>query len=352
MFSKKKTKTISSGIISEKQPSLIEKLMLYIRGNFFIPDARVGWVNPSVAYLKKYISENKIDVVITSGPPHSLHLIGLKLKEAIGIKWISDFRDPWTTIHYHKSLRLSESSAKRHKDLESKVLNSADQIIVTSPSTKEEFIQITQKPMTVITNGYEPHNLQPVMDTSFTLAHIGSLLSERNPIILWKVLAEIASENEQFREDLKIVLSGVVSEDVRESISQFGLSKSCILTGYVSHKKALQLQCNAQVLVLLEIDSHATKAIIPGKLFEYMQAKRPIIAIGPEGSDMFGILKETKAGTSFTSEDSRALKSQLITYYKQYQKGELNVISEGIEKYSRKSLTEKLATLIKTTVTP
>ena len=341
VFSKKKTKSISSGIISEKKPSLIEKLMLYIRGNFFIPDARVGWVKPSVQFLKKYISENEIDVIVTSGPPHSLHLIGLKLKEAIGIKWISDFRDPWTTIHYHKSLRLNGSAVKKHKDLESKVLNSADQIIVTSPSTKEEFKAITQKPITVITNGYEPHNLKPVMDTSFTLAHIGSLLSERNPIVLWNVLSEIASENEQFREDLKIVLSGVVSEEVRESISQVGLSKNCILTGYVSHKKALQLQCNAQILVLLEIDSHATKAIIPGKLFEYMQAERPIIAIGPAGSDMFGILKETNTGTSFTSEDSQAIKNEIVTYYKQYQKGELKVISEGIEKYSRKILNRK-----------
>ncbi|GEQ86494.1 glycosyl transferase family 1 [Patiriisocius marinistellae] len=350
MFSKKKTKTMSSGIISEKKISFVEKLLLYVRGNFFIPDARVGWVNPSVDYLEKYISENKIDVAITSGPPHSLHLIGLKLKESIGVKWITDFRDPWTTIHYHKSLRLSESSAKKHKSLESKILNSADQIIVTSPSTKEEFKAITQKPITVITNGYELHDLKPVMDTSFTLAHIGSLLSERNPLLLWDVLAEIAAEDELFREDLKIVLTGVVSEEVKSSISQVGLSKNCILTGYVSHKKALQLQCNAQVLLLLEINSEATKAIIPGKLFEYMLAKRPIIAIGPKGSDMFGILKETKSGASFTSEDKMALKKQITIYYKQYQKGELTVISEGIEKYSRKNLTGNLATLIKKTI--
>ena len=106
-FSKGDSNTISKGIIknSSKQ-SLKEKLMLFIRGNFFIPDARIGWVKPSVQFLNKYIRENGIEVVITTGPPHSLHLIALKLKNKLAFNWIADFRDPWTTIGYHKKLKL------------------------------------------------------------------------------------------------------------------------------------------------------------------------------------------------------------------------------------------------------
>ena len=116
-FSKKKTKQMSSGIIPKKDSTAIEKLMLYVRGNFFIPDARVGWVKPSVKYLSDYLENNDVDVVITTGPPHSLHLIGKQLKKELNVKWIADFRDPWTTIHYHKSLRLNKTSEKKHKAL-------------------------------------------------------------------------------------------------------------------------------------------------------------------------------------------------------------------------------------------
>jgi len=155
-FSKNKTKKISSGIIpNQKKQSFMDKTFLWIRGNLFIPDARVFWVKPSVSYLEKYIRENNIDTIITSGPPHSLHLIGLELKQKLNVKWFADFRDPWTTIGYHKSLRLSNYAAKKHKALERQVLNSADTIIVTSNTTKIEFQAITSKPIAVITNGYD-----------------------------------------------------------------------------------------------------------------------------------------------------------------------------------------------------
>ncbi|NND87937.1 MAG: glycosyltransferase, partial [Flavobacteriaceae bacterium] len=192
LFSKKQTQQLSRGIISSSEPSFVEKLLLFIRGNFFIPDARVGWVPPSISYLSKYIAENTIDSIVTTGPPHSLHLIGMKLKEQLSIPWLADFRDPWTTIHYHKKLRLTKSAAKKHQQLEKKVLTTADQIVVTSPTTKTEFEAITNRPIEVITNGYDINSEEKQsLDDKFTLAHIGSLLTERNPLILWEVLAEL-----------------------------------------------------------------------------------------------------------------------------------------------------------------
>jgi len=247
-FSKKKTKTISSGIISEKQPSFLERAMLFIRGNLFIPDARVGWVKPASRFLLKYLTENEIDTIVTTGPPHSLHLIGLKLRQELGIRWIADFRDPWTTIHYHKSLRLTESSEKKHKALEKQVLTQADAIVVTSPGTKKEFSEITQKPITVITNGFEtPPNTAQTLDERFTLVHIGSLLTNRNPEVLWKVIAELIHEKPEFAARCQIKLVGAVSKDVMASLDALGLTAYTEEGGYVSHEEALQLQKNAQV---------------------------------------------------------------------------------------------------------
>ena len=325
LLSKKKTSQISSGIISESKPSLVEQLLLFIRGNFFIPDARIGWVKPSVKFLNQYLSENSIDVIITTGPPHSLHLIGLQLQKTTKIPWIADFRDPWTTIHYHKSLRLTKASEKKHKKLEAEVLQNANLITVTSPTTKREFQEITQKQIEVITNGYEiKEKIVPNLDNKFSLVHIGSLLSERNPVVLWEVVSELVSENKQFAADFQLTLAGTISEGVVQSIEQHGLGVYLTLLGYVSHSKALQMQHNAQVLLLLEIDRPETRAIIPGKLFEYLVAERPIVALGPEKSDIKGILSETESGQFFTYSEKEKLKAELLQLYSEYKKGMLH----------------------------
>lgn len=349
LFSKKNTQQMSSGIISNKKQSLLGKLMLFVRGNFFIPDARVKWVEPSVQFLTTYISENCIDTIVTTGPPHSMHLIGLKLKIMLSLKWIADFRDPWTTIHYHKSLRLTKASSKRHKELEYQVLNKADTVVVTSMVTKDEFKQITSKPIEVITNGYDSSiEIEPKLDTKFSIAHIGSLLNERNPRMLWKTLAEIASENKDFKEDLSLVFAGAISEQVLKDITSFGLDENCTVLGYVSHKKALQLQHNSQLLLLIEINKPETKCIIPGKLFEYLAAYRPIIAFGPSGSDVSSILKETNHGKYFAYTDVE-LKETIFSFYSDYKNNNLKVLSKGIDEYRRVALTEKMAIILKNT---
>ncbi|MCH2488916.1 MAG: glycosyltransferase family 4 protein [Flavobacteriales bacterium] len=348
LFSKKKTEAMSSGILPKKKQSIVERLLLYIRGNFFIPDARIGWVKPSVSFLKDYLNNEAVDVVITTGPPHSLHLIGLQLKQHLGIKWLADFRDPWTTIHYHKSLQLTGASERKHKELEKKVLNTADRITVTSPRTKEEFEQITKSPISVITNGYEEVVIGEVaLDTSFSLAHIGSLLSERNPKILWEVLAELASESSDFSQDLEIVLVGAVSESIHDTISDYGLQSNCKVVGYVSHAEALQFQHRSQLLLLIEMDRPETRAIIPGKLFEYMAAKRPIIAIGPAESDVEQLLTKTRAGDYFLYNQKAELKETICRLYSTFKEGKITIDSDSVKQFSRKALTEKLATLIK-----
>jgi galactitol-specific phosphotransferase system IIB component len=348
VFSKNKTKKISSGIIpNQKKQSFMDKLFLLIRGNLFIPDARFLWIKPSVSYLEKYIVENNIDTIITSGPPHSLHLIGLQLKQKLDVKWFADFRDPWTTIGYHKSLRLSNYATQRHKMLERKVLNSADTIIVTSKTTKTEFEVITQKLIVVITNGYdvEEIEIQP-LDTKFSLAHIGSFLSERNPLILWESLVELSNDVPDFKSHLEIKLIGAVSQEVLETITKYGLNPYLNNLGYVSHEEAIANQRKSQVLLLIEIDSEDTRSIIPGKLFEYMVSNRPIVAIGPMNSDFAEIITNTNTGVFFNYREKTRLKSVILDFYNQFLEGELKSNGVGLQKYSRKNLTGKLVEVI------
>ncbi|WP_299362425.1 glycosyltransferase [Winogradskyella sp.] len=350
LFSKQSAKTISSGVIPKaKKQSLVEKLMLYVRGNFFIPDARKHWIQPSVKFLSSYIKENDIGTVITTGPPHSLHLIGLHLKKKLKINWIADFRDPWTTIGYHKALKLTRSSKAKHKALEAEVLNSADQITVTSHHTKNEFLIKTRQPISVITNGYDTHSIRvDKKDDKFTLSHIGSLLSERNPKILWEVLSELIEENEVFSKVFQLNLIGVVSDDVLESVYQSGLRDYVNIVGYVNHDDAIRFQIRSRLLLLIEIDSQDTKAIIPGKVFEYLISETPILAIGPKDSDIEQIITSTNTGTYFNYKEKQKLKTQITRYFEAYQSDSLRVNAIGLQPYSRKALTKQLSMLIKT----
>jgi len=347
-FSKKSTKTISSGIIPDrKKQSFIHKLLLFIRGNFFIPDARKYWVKPSVRFLSDYIAKEQIDTVITTGPPHSLHLIGLHLKKQLDITWLADFRDPWTAIGYHKSLKLTKSSAKKHVQLELSVLQTADKIIVTSHHTKNEFQLKTSKPIHVITNGYDiTHTKIKEKDTIFSLSHIGSLLSDRNPLALWEAISELIKEHDDFAQSFQLNLVGVVSKTIVNALTNFGLQDYVNLVGYVNHDEAIAYQQKSQVLLLIEIDSEDTKAIIPGKIFEYLNAKTPILAVGPKDADIADIIETTEAGTYFLYSEKTAIKSQLLHYYTLFKSNNLRVNPKNLESYSRRNLTASLVDLL------
>ncbi len=348
-LSKKKTKQISSGVISDENPSFIEKVLLWIRGNMFIPDARKYWIKPSVRFLTGIIKKEGIDTIITTGPPHSLHLIGLELKKNLDIKWLADFRDPWTSIGYHTKLRLTKASQRKHRQLEKEVANGCDKLLVTSNTTKAEFESITTNPVHVITNGYDiPESELPfsALDKKFTLSHIGSLLTGRNPDNLWKVLSEIISENETFRKAFQLNLIGVVGQDVLNCINDNGLEFYTRIIEYVTHEEAVNYQRRSQLLLLAEIDSPQTRGIIPGKLFEYLAAKRPILAIGPEQWEGGEIVKSTNSGIVCNYNSVADLKAVILKWFHLYQQGNLMVSSVNIKEYNRRTLTAKLAELL------
>ncbi|MFD0799456.1 glycosyltransferase family 4 protein [Maribacter chungangensis] len=347
LLSRRNTKRISSGIIQSANQSLTEKFLLWIRGNFFIPDARKYWVRPSVEFLHEILKKEGIGTIITTGPPHSVHLIGHFLKQHNKVQWIADFRDPWTSIGYHKKLKLMGWAKNRHKELEALVLNTADKLVVTSETTKREFRQLTNKPIKVITNGFDTEKpLAVPLDQKFTISHIGSMLSGRNPQNLWQVLAELVKENIAFNKALCLQFIGVISKDVLEEIKANGLEHFLKVIGYVPHDEALAYQQKSQVLLLAEIDSPETTGIIPGKLFEYMASGRPILGVGPKNWEVSTMVAQTKTGAIFEYTSHADLKNVLLNWFHQYEKQALGVSSMNVERYSRRELTRQLAEYI------
>lgn len=231
--------------------------------------------------------------------------------------------------------------------MEREVLNGADQIVVTSATTKKEFETLTSKPIEVITNGYDVGPaVEYSLDRNFTISHIGSLLTGRNPINLWKTLSRLASEDPVFRADLQLEFMGVVSKDVMDSMYKNELGPYIKMRGYGTHTDAQRRQRQSQVLLLVEIDSQETKGIIPGKLFEYMAAKRPILAIGPKDWEVGQLIEETNSGVVFDYQDKDVLRNQILKWYAEFKKNSLVCPSKNIEQYSRQNLTAHLAQLL------
>lgn len=348
LFFKNKTNTLSKGgIPPTKEQGLFERFLLFIRGNFFVPDARMFWVKPSVKFLSDYISKHHIDTIITTGPPHSVHLIGMQLKAKHKLRWLADFRDPWTNIGYHKNLNLTQKTQQKHVQLERKVLHTSDHIIVTAEQTKALFSKQTTQPISVITNGFDDEIVPPTpLDSNFTLTHIGALLEQRNPLLLWEVLSELVEENTEFKANFELVLVGETSHAVLQSIRSVGLDSFLRNKGSVTHLEAVQYQHKSQVLLLLEANTIEASYIIPGKLFEYLNAHRPIVAIGPKNSDVQTILKDTNTGFYFNYKDKNALKIHLLTLFDAYVKQTLSVLPKHINRYSRKNCATQLAKVL------
>lgn len=344
---KKDSKKPNGGYLDGKA-STIGKLLQYIRANYFIPDARKFWVKSSVVKIKKYLTENSIDIVITTGPPHSVHLIGLALKKSLPIKWLADFRDPWTSLYYNDALNFSAYAKKKNLALEQEVLQQADKVLTVSSSLQKE-LQCTADKIEVVTNGYdgEVHSVQPRKNKKFIISYIGFLPKQSNPTILWEVLQELVASKENFKRDLQIRLTGSISTETTFSIAEHTLGAYTTITGYVPHEEAIKEQLGASVLLLLVPKTANANGIVTGKVFEYLQAKRPILAIGPEHGDLAMILKETSAGIISDFENKTALKNNILNYYKKYQNNTLLCDSKGIEQYHRKALTKELAEILK-----
>ena len=334
---------------TSKNQNWKSKLSIFIRGNFFIPDARVFWVKPSVKFLKKYLKENHFDVIVTTGPPHSLHLIGLEIKKEFPeIKWLADFRDPWTEISYYKHLKLTKKSDSKHRKLEQQVFDNADITVATSYTDAENFRKKGANAI-CITNGFDgeiANQNKEIRTNKFVLSYIGVLEQLRNPEILWEVLEEICKENPEFKNDFELKFVGKIDPKIMSILENSTLKNNISNLGYLPHSESFEEMKSSSILLITNFPDKKSAGIIPGKLFEYLQSGNTIISIGPKNSDVKTILEKTKAGNHFSNDEHSYLKEFILKEYGIWKSGILKISDSDISEFSRKNLTKKLSEIL------
>ena len=344
-----KSKNFSKGLISNENRSWIKKLVFWLRANYFFPDARLFWSSAVIKYLKKEI-EGPI-TLITTGPPHSAHLVGLRLKGLFEhIKWISDLRDPIADLGYLQFLPLTERTKNRHQRLEKSIISQSDAIVTTSFSlTKhlsERYKEYSEK-IKCITNGYDgdliENNRAP---EGFYMVHSGSLFAHRNSVNLWHTISERVKTSKDWRAHLKIFLVGEVSQDVKNTLINLGLEPYVYFLGYQTKEYCKQLEIKAACLLLLESSVSGYNYAIPGKLFNYLKARRPILAIGPENWDVHKIL-DSQTSHLVTSDNELAIGAYLDLIFSRYLSNQSMIVNDDISAFSRSFTAEQYVELIK-----
>lgn len=320
-----------------------EDLALWVRSNFFIPDARVWWVKPSVRFLKEYLREHPVDAIISTGPPHSMHLIAMALKQATGLPWIADLRDPWTGIDFYGQLSLTGWADRRHHRLEREVLTTADRVVTVSWSWARDLEALGAQQVEVINNGFDRDDVpkDPVaVDERFSLVHIGSMSATRDLPGLWKALAAIMAEDPVFHARFALRFVGPVDHSVVESATAAGLGAHIERMGRVSHAEAMRQMQRARVLLLPINDTPNSAGILPGKLYEYLSVGRPILAVGPQDGDVARVLGDTHL--LLPREPLQADHARIRATFER----EASLAGDHIDPYDRRTLAGAMASLL------
>ncbi len=351
---KKKGEHLQANIVSSEKKGFVQKLSAHIRANWFIPDPRCWWIGPSVKYLSKLIEGGeRFDAVISTGPPHSMHLIAREIHKVFNIPWIADFRDPWTRIFYFKHLGLSAKSLRKHKELERSVIAEADRVTVVSSQMKTEFSQgdfeTSRDKVEIIPNGYDPEDFDsvekaPDAEGKFVVAHTGLMPESANPDKLWKVLGDMAKSDKDLKEKLMVVTMGQTDGSVKKDIAENGLSDNFKDLGYVPHAQSVAWQKRADILLLPLRKEEESKAILTGKFFEYLASGNNILAFGPTDGDLARSLKETGSGIICEFDDENSIKEAFVKLQKPNSPTQEQI--ENRQKYSRKAGAESFAKLL------
>ena len=335
---------ISSGKKTWKQ-----RLSLWIRANLFVPDPRVGWVKPSVKTLLEYLKEHPVDAIVTTGPPHSVHLIGRQLHQATGLPWVPDFRDPWSRMYYLKYLPMTDRTWARLRQMEQEVLDSCSTVLACTPLVQEEFQAQTATPVACITNGFDQEDFSgpaPQPDGFFNITHTGLFAADGNPVNLWKVLGKMAASEPGFKEDLRIRLVGKVDREVMDAIAAEGLEANVVALGPCDHATAVREQRSASILLLPLRNDPQYLPILPGKLFEYLAARRPVLGIGQEDGAMARVLFSARAGITADWDNAAPMRAFIATAWHQHCEWGVPATDGDIGLYSRRATTHALACLL------
>ncbi len=339
------------GVVSKGKSSLLGKMAIWVRGNWFIPDARMLWIKPASKFLVKYLKDNPVDVIITTGPPHSMHMIGAAVKKKTGIPWLADFRDPWSQWDVLPQLQLTQKSWEKHKQMEFEVLNMADKVLTVSKRLGQALDELAGVPgVEVITNGFDESDFtkqEPQKADEFVMVHMGLLNEGRNPGKLWRVLNKKCAHDPEFREELSIILAGTIEQGVKEELDRLEYLKERVTTlDYVPHEEALTIYQRASVFLLLVNNTSNSSWIIPGKLYEYLAGSKPILPFGRKESDANDLLEACGYDPFLSYDDQSGIEERINQLYAQYKSGEQVIDPQQVSRFTRKRLTKSLVEIL------
>lgn len=338
-----------SGFANESaKPGPRQKLAKFIRGNFFLPDARKGWNKHAISKAQELLSKGGFKAIITTGPPHSTHLIGRALKRQFGIRWLADFRDPWTDIYYYKELFPTALATAIDKKMERSVLLEADVVIPVSHDMQrillEKSPRLTREKFSMLPNGYDDVDFENWVKSPsdiFTITYAGTLTQQYKMGTFLRVLDTMAKAL-----PIRLVLAGKYDEVVANQLKSL-THVEVVNQGYITHKAVIELLGKTDALLLALPDLPGYTGILPGKLFEYLATQQPILCLGTTSSDAAKIIAQAKAGETCTYDDESALNKTLLAWVKRWQQNEKPVVNTGfIKQFSRKALTQQLSALI------
>ena len=287
---KSKFRTYSDGVGFRHDNSSITSAV--IRELFFFPDARKFLISPAYKFIKKYFQENNLNHLITTGPPHSMHNVGLRLKRDIKIKWITDFRDPWSNFFQNKLLNQLESTQKKHLREEERVLKNADAVLTTAKSLNREFSKVNNECF-YIPSGFE-NTISCKPHKKFRILYAGSMKPIQNPRNLWAALSDLIETEENFKELVEIVLIGNIDNHILVS-DEFKRIKERKIIDHISKSELDKEIGISELLVVCSVNMKSSNDIIPGKFFHYLSSNKNILGITNKGSDLENIIIDTQS---------------------------------------------------------
>ena len=337
------------GFANKDKEKFTQRLLRFIRGNFFIPDARIGWVKYAYAKAAELIRQEDIATVLISTPPHSAQLVGLQLKKEFpALKWVADLRDPWTGIFYYRDMLHTKRAAAKDAALERQIVETADALIVVSKPIQENYLsksdKISASKFHVIPNGFDEDDFPPreaAVNEFFTITYTGTIADSYRPEIFFESFAKASQDHPEKK--LKLRFVGGRTEQVGALVRKYNLEAITEFIAHVAHEKAIEYMRTSDALLLVIPDVPDSRGILTGKLFEYLASRRPIICVGPKDGDAAAIISECKAGEVFGRDEGPALSSYLAKLFTQSPAAAGN---DHVQKYSRKNITKQLTSVL------
>lgn len=348
----KKQSAVPTALVPSRRKTLFQRISTWVRGNFFVPDPRRFWIKPSVEYLAEYVVRNQVTTIVTTGPPHSLHLIGLRLKKQVPeLRWLADFRDPWSDWGMWDSLMVSRPVRRLHRRLEAKVLAGADILTTITPFYVRRFEQLSGRKVHLLTNGFDEDDFADVRVSraeKFIIRHVGIVNEKCDPRPFMNALAAEMAQDAELARDVVVEFVGEVHPDFKAFVREHSVVAAAThFTGSIPHDELLQLYGSSGVLLLVLTGYKDAEGFLPGKLFEYLATGVPVLGVGPVDGDAAEVLNKSGAGVMCDSDDEKRIRQALGGYYQDWKEGRAFAPDrELVKQFSRKDLTGRLVRLL------